>query len=126
MSTSKRPVEEQPVKKQLVKTQEITTSKISKSEGPNEMALLFNNMVVSSSKQKKRCPTTKKRSPQSKSAKPKKHIKVAKIAQDDSSSEDDFEAEMEKARSRKKPISPISPIKEDAGFGMGFGPSKIG
>merc|ERR1712061_174939 len=89
-------------------------------------ALLFNNMVVSSSKQKKRSPPSKKRSPQSKVAKPKKHIKVVDIAQDDSSSDDDFEAEMEKAKSRKKPISPVISKKENAEFGMGFGPSKTG
>merc|ERR1719419_1436222 len=85
ISTSKQPIKKQPSKKKLVKTQKTTTSKRSKSEEPNEMALLFNNMVVSSSKRKKRSPPSKRRSPQGKVVKPKKHIKVVDIAQDDSS-----------------------------------------
>jgi len=110
-----------------VKTVETKHSPISRRKETNEMALLFNNMVVSSSKVKKRSPASKKKSPESKVVKPKRHARVVSIAQDDSSSNDDFEAEMEEAKSKKKLLFPAEPLKnENVEFVKGFGPSKSG
>lgn len=93
----------------------------------DEMAAIFSNMVVSSSKPSKPATSSKKISPLSKKVvKPKQRIaRVVSVAQDnDCSSEDDFEAEMEQAKHRKKPVSPESETEEDV-FVSGFGPKKF-
>jgi len=93
----------------------------------DEMAAMFSNMVVSSTKLPKSV-TSKKISPRSKKVvKPKQRIaRVVSVAQDnDGSSEDDFEAEMEQAKHRKKPVSPKEPGTQDDVFVSGFGPKKF-
>jgi len=82
-------------------------------EKPNEMALFFNNMVVSSSKQKKPSPSRTKKSPESRMAKPRKLARVVSVADGDSASDDDFEAEMEKAKRRIKPLFPVKPVADE-------------
>lgn len=114
-----------PTVKESEKSTETKLSIAHESEETNEMARFFNNMVVSSSKQKKPSPNRTKKSPECMTAKPKRYARVVSVAHDDSASDDDFEAEMEKAKNRKKPLFPIEHVtKEKNEFVQSFSKKK--
>lgn len=114
-----------PTVKESEKSTETKSAITHGSEETNEMARFFNNMVVSSSKQKKPSPNRTKKSPEYMSTKPKRFARIVSVAHDDSASDDDFEAEMEKAKSRKKPLFPSEPVtKEKDEFVKSFASSK--
>jgi len=90
-----------------------------------EVAEMFNNMVVSTSK-KEISKSKKGKINKPVKRKSRKGLNVLAVTKEDAeSSDDDFEAEMAAAKTRKKSVTPPpEDNKEEDDFVSGFGPSK--